>query len=627
MSIDSNDPRLTAYALGELEGEARAAFEGLLEGDPAAREEVAALRALGRELETALAGAGASVLDEARREVVTAGAVHGGRSLHFVRMAAAATVLVGLGALVLALTRPIVQERARDATKVVSLPMEANGEPALRGARETDGSALETWEQEFGAEVKEEAARPSGGRPAAVQGLAVPVAPRAGEAVAVVDEEQASKRAFLLRWYRDRVPAGLPLSMREPIEPSMPGLAPAADPALPGAVAPGGTVALRLPAPEPAAALPSARLPGGEQYTHPGIDPFHRVTTKDGHTSTFSVDVDTASYTNIRRMLREGQLPPPAAVRVEELVNYFDYGYAPPEAGSEAPLRMHVQIAACPWEPRHRLARIALKGREVDARQRPASNLVFLVDVSGSMEDEDKLPLVKAGLERLAESIRNDDRVAIVTYASTASLVLPSTPGSEREAILAAIHALRAGGSTNGAGGIQLAYAEAQKGFRQGGVNRVILCTDGDFNVGVSDTDGLVRLIAEKAESGVYLSVLGYGTGNLQDGKMEALSNRGNGNYAYVDSQQESERVLIEEMQGTLVTIAKDVKFQLWFNPKTVVGWRLLGYENRQLAARDFNDDKKDAGDIGSGHEVTALYEIIPTGAGVRRASPRDTRW
>ncbi|MDF1702076.1 MAG: DUF3520 domain-containing protein, partial [Planctomycetota bacterium] len=277
----------------------------------------------------------------------------------------------------------------------------------------------------------------------------------------------------------------------------------------------------------------------------------------------------------------------------------------------------HIQVAACPWNPKHRLARIALKGKEIQREARPTSNLVFLVDVSGSMRDEDKLPLLQSGLEMLVENLDARDRISIVTYASTATLALESTNGDQRDVLLAKIRSLKAGGGTNGAGGIQLAYAEAQKHFQKEGVNRVILCTDGDFNVGVADGPGLTRLVQEKAKGGVYLSVLGFGTGNLQDGKMEAYSNAGNGNYAYLDSLAEARRVLVEQMEGTLITIAKDVKFQVWFNPKTVHAWRLLGYENRRLAAKDFNDDSKDAGDIGAGHEVTALYELVPTGVGL----------
>ena len=358
--------------------------------------------------------------------------------------------------------------------------------------------------------------------------------------------------------------------------------------------------------------LPAGSL--GEGYVHPGIDGFLEVSKRGGHTSTFGVDVDTASYTNVRRMLNQGQRPHPAAVRIEEFVNYFDYGYAPPAAGADQPFATHVQVATCPWNPAHRLARIALKGREIKREARPATNLVFLVDVSGSMQSEDKLPLLRSGLELLTETLDERDRVSIVTYASSAGVLLESTPGSEQAAILGKIRSLKAGGSTNGAGGIQMAYKQAKEGFLKGGVNRVILCTDGDFNVGVSDGPGLVELVQREAKDGVYLSVLGFGTGNLQDGKMEAYSNAGNGNYAYIDGLDEARRVLVEQMTGTLITIAKDVKFQVWFNPKTITAWRLLGYENRRLAARDFNDDTKDAGDVGAGHEVTALYEIVPAG-------------
>lgn len=355
----------------------------------------------------------------------------------------------------------------------------------------------------------------------------------------------------------------------------------------------------------------------GEQYTHPGIDGFMQVTKRGGHTSTFSVDVDSASYSNVRRILQSGQRPHPAAVRIEEFVNYFDYGYVPPAADAKQPFAQHIQVATCPWNVKHRLVRIALKGKEVQREKRPASNLVFLVDVSGSMRDEDKLPLLQSGLEMLAENLDARDRVSIVTYSNNATLALESTRGDQRDQILAKIRSLKAGGGTNGAGGIQLAYAEAQKHFDKEGINRVILCTDGDFNVGVSDGPGLTRLVQEKAKNGVYLSVLGFGTGNLQDSKMEAYSNAGNGNYAYIDSLEEAKRVLVEEMEGTLITIAKDVKFQVWFNPKQVHAWRLLGYENRRLAAKDFNDDTKDAGDIGAGHEVTALYELVPTGVSI----------
>jgi len=327
--------------------------------------------------------------------------------------------------------------------------------------------------------------------------------------------------------------------------------------------------------------------------------------------STFSIDVDTASYSNVRRFLTSGSLPPPGAVRIEELVNYFRYDYAPPAEADGAPFAAHLEVAECPWRPDHRLVRIGLKGREIAAEDRPASNLVFLLDVSGSMDQPNKLPLVKQGMRMLIEGLRENDRVAIVVYAGASGLVLESTSGDNKETILSAIDQLTPGGSTNGASGIQLAYDVAVRHFIEGGTNRVILATDGDFNVGVTDQSQLVKLIEEQAKSGVFLSVLGFGMGNLKDSTLEQLADRGNGNYAYVDTEREARKVLVEQLAGTLVTIAKDVKIQLEFNPARVAAYRLIGYENRLLAKEDFNDDTKDAGEIGAGHTVTALYEVV----------------
>jgi len=350
---------------------------------------------------------------------------------------------------------------------------------------------------------------------------------------------------------------------------------------------------------------------GGDRYDLLTENPF--CTVKDHPLSTFSIDVDTASYANVRRfLLSEGRLPPPDAVRIEELVNYFDYAYAGPE--DDVPFASHIEITGCPWKPQHRLVRVGLKGREIQGEQRPASNLVFLLDVSGSMNSPDKLPLLKQGMKLLAEQLDEDDRVAIVVYASAEGLVLPSTPGSQHADIIAALENLQAGGSTNGGAGIELAYRIARDNFIEGGVNRVLLCTDGDFNVGTTSPGDLVRMVEEKARSGVFLSVLGFGRGNLNDAMMENISNKGNGNYSYIDGVTEARKVLVEQMGGTLVTIAKDVKIQIEFNPAQVAAYRLIGYENRILAAEDFNDDKKDAGEIGAGHTVTALYEVVPVG-------------
>ncbi|MBL9130261.1 MAG: VWA domain-containing protein [Verrucomicrobiaceae bacterium] len=327
--------------------------------------------------------------------------------------------------------------------------------------------------------------------------------------------------------------------------------------------------------------------------------------------STFSIDVDTASYANVRRFLNQNMLPPKDAVRIEELVNYFPTNEEGPAAEAKEPFATRVELAACPWQPRHKLARISIQGREI-AKSSKASNLVFLVDVSGSMNDPQKLPLVQQSLRMLAEQLGESDRVAMVTYASGTQVVLPPTGGERRSQIISAVDQLRAGGSTNGAGGLQLAYEQAVAGFVQGGINRVILCTDGDFNVGISDPAQLEKFIADKARSGVFLSVLGFGSGNLKDRTMETLANKGNGNYAYIDGLGEARKVLVEQMSGTLVTIAKDVKIQIEFNPAMVRSYRLIGYENRLLAKEDFNDDTKDAGEIGSGHSVVALYELVP---------------
>ena len=352
---------------------------------------------------------------------------------------------------------------------------------------------------------------------------------------------------------------------------------------------------------------------GTEAYDRIRENVFHRV--RDMDASTFSIDVDTASYANVRRfLLQDGRLPPSDAVRIEELVNYFSYDYEAPGPEAEHPFATHVEVAGCPWDSRHRLARIALKGKTMERKNRKAANLVFLLDVSGSMSSDDKLPLLKQSLKLLVENLDKDDRVAIVVYAGASGMVLDSTPAAKQAKILGALDRLGAGGSTNGGAGIQLAYEVAAKHFIKGGVNRIVLCTDGDFNVGVTDRAELTRLIEEKAKSNVFLSVLGFGRGNLQDATMEELSNRGNGNYAYIDTLREAQKVLGEQVGGTLVTIAKDVKIQLFFNPARVAGWRLIGYENRLLATQDFNDDKKDAGEIGAGHSVTALYELVPAG-------------
>lgn len=328
--------------------------------------------------------------------------------------------------------------------------------------------------------------------------------------------------------------------------------------------------------------------------------------------STFSIDVDRAAYSNVRRFIESGQMPPKGAVRIEEMINYFDYKYQPPS--NDEPFAIHTEIASCPWNTKHTLVQIGLQGKPVTTDNIPPSNFVFLVDVSGSMNASNKLPLVQESLKLLTDQLREDDNVAIVVYAGNAGLILPSTNGSEKIKIKNAIDNLNAGGSTAGGEGIKLAYKIAEENKKQNSNNRVILATDGDFNVGISSDDELVELIEKEKQSGIFLSVLGFGTGNYKDNKMELLADKGNGNHNYIDNLNEAKKVLVHEFGGTLFTIAKDVKLQVEFNPAKVNAYRLIGYENRMLANEDFNDDKKDAGELGAGHTVTALYEIIPAG-------------
>ena len=355
-------------------------------------------------------------------------------------------------------------------------------------------------------------------------------------------------------------------------------------------------------------------------YEHRAENPF--LAAKDNPLSTFSIDVDTASYANVRRFIESGSLPPPDAVRIEEMVNYFPYNYAPPAPGDERPFAVHLEAASCPWNPQDRLVRIGIKGRELARDKRPASNLVFLLDVSGSMEPPERLPLIKASMRLLVEQLTPEDRVAIVTYAGESGIALPSTSGDKKDTILRVLDGLRAGGSTNGASGIKMAYRVAREGFIPGGTNRVILATDGDFNVGVTSQGDLVRMIEHEAKSGVALSALGVGTDNYKDATMQKLADKGNGNYHYIDKLDEARKVLVEQMSGTLVTIAKDVKIQVEFNPAAVAAYRLIGYEKRRLKKEDFNDDRVDAGEIGAGHCATAFYEVVPAGQPVPGSTP-----
>lgn len=368
--------------------------------------------------------------------------------------------------------------------------------------------------------------------------------------------------------------------------------------------------------------LPDDRLTVHNREGYAPITENRFLKTTENPLSTFSIDVDAASYSNIRRFINSGRFPPHGAVRIEEMINYFRYDYARPEAGQ--PFAVHSEIAECPWKKGHQLLLVGLQGKTIPVENLPPANLVFLVDVSGSMQEPGKLPLVKASMKMLADQLRPKDRVSIAVYAGSAGLVLAAAGGNEKEKIKKAIDQLQAGGSTAGGEGIRLAYAIAKANFVKGGNNRVILCTDGDFNVGVSSDDELVRLIEAERKTGVFLTVLGFGTGNYQDAKMQLLADRGNGNHAYIDHLGEARKVLVREFGGTLFAIAQDVKLQVEFNPKKVQGYRLIGYENRLLQKEDFNDDRKDAGELGSGHTVTALYELIPAGVETDLLQPVD---
>ena len=367
----------------------------------------------------------------------------------------------------------------------------------------------------------------------------------------------------------------------------------------------------QMPAVMPVAQMMSQPAQANERYSQITDNPVKLVA--EAPVSTFSIDVDTGSYSNLRRLLNAGQMPPADAVRVEELINYFPYDYALPT--DKRPFAVHTELAPAPWNPERVLVRIGIKGQDVAKQNLPPANLVFLVDVSGSMESPDKLPLLKNSLKLLVNELRAQDRLSLVTYASGTQVVLSSTSGAEKATINAAIDALRAGGSTAGASGLQLAYSAAQQGFIKGGINRILLATDGDFNVGVADDRQLKSMIEEKRKSGIALSTLGFGTGNLNESMMEQIADVGDGAYSYIDSLMEGHKVLVNEMSSTLATIARDVKVQIEFNPALVKEYRQIGYENRQLNREDFNNDKVDAGDIGAGHTVTALYELTLVGA------------
>ncbi|MCW5807970.1 MAG: von Willebrand factor type A domain-containing protein [Deltaproteobacteria bacterium] len=529
MKIDEDDPKWTAYVLGELSDLERVELERILEDCPEARAYVAELRTAIGAIETELKAQPPLALDDLQRRRI----LHKAAAAPPPRRARRVWFLAGTGAAAAALTVALLGRTAQDDATPVEAPrklendeISGKAEAALGWAVRADGAQLRlavggkgNWNQPAGGDVTGQAGRPD-----------------------------------------------------------------------------------------------------TEAYKHLVDNPFKR--TLDDPLSTFSIDVDTASYANVRRFLAQHQLPPPDAVRIEEMINYFTYSYPEPRAGE--PFSISTEVGPAPWNARHKLVRIGLQAPEIAAAKVPPRNLVFLVDTSGSMSSPDKLPLLVQSLGLLVDNLRPEDHVSIVVYAGSAGLVLPPTSGARKDDIRDALARLAAGGSTNGGAGIQLAYDTARGSFLPGGINRVILCSDGDYNVGTTSEGDLTRLIEKEREHGVFLTVLGFGTGNVKDATMEMLADKGNGNYAYIDSLFEARKVLVAQAGATLVTVAKDVKLQVELNPTAVAGYRLIGYENRVLAHQDFNDDGKDAGEIGAGHAVTALYEIIPAGLDVPGAANVD---
>ncbi len=573
MTMNTNDPRLTAYALGEAKADDQAAVETALRESPELQDEIDAIRQIGDKLAKGFEKEEAPVLDKEAREKIVASAA---RTLSFVPaatwhrwLAAAAVITLLVGSITL--LQPNREEDTRPAFINVSTPEpiaeqqpEVRPEPPPPPIAEIEEVVLENVQPE-------PAPQPILAAPAMVK---PPVKTR-GDIAKIT-----------------RMGAVVPTTTIAPSRPS-----------IEGEMIPNGLTPLDT-----------------EEYDLIRDNPFRKVA--DHPLSTFSIDVDTASYANIRRMLNQGTMPPPDAVRIEEMINYFEYDYAVPD--DQHPFAAHLAITTSPWSADHQLVRIGIKARELGTGSRPAMNLVFLLDVSGSMDQPNKLPLVKRALKMLVQHLDERDRIAIVVYAGASGLVLPSTACDNDQAILDALDRLAAGGSTNGGAGIELAYATALKHLVKNGVNRVILCTDGDFNVGTVQTGDLVRLVEQKAKDGIFLSVLGFGMGNYKDATLEQLADKGNGNYAYIDTFNEARKVLVDQLTGTLVTVAKDVKIQVEFNPARVAGYRLIGYENRMLNKEDFNDDTKDAGEIGAGHTVTALYEIVPAGKTVNTAPGVD---
>lgn len=589
------DPRITAYATGELEGREREAFEVELAASDRLHREVESMSGLAKQLASSAKPTDRFTADERARLLAKCAATRRSRAVAKNSLKVVLWTTVGVAAC-LAVFAGFVQMAS-----IMSNPWSMSASIASM-AGESSIQELPRAEASHAA-APQTAREPSKTAPRTPQSL-----PEAEVRAAVPVPHSSDLVALRAQTERTVMPKAAALAM----EPQALALrrqvvAPQDEEALMELQTLHSSVAEL----EQAVSIPSEF--NTEAYAAVRENEFVRV--KDNPLSTFSIDVDTASYSNVRRFLDDEIRPPAGAIRTEELINYFRYNY--PQPTGDDPFSVNLEVSRAPWNPERELVRIGLKGRELPAEERGPANLVFLIDVSGSMDEPNKLPLLQRSLSALVENLSNEDRVAIVTYAGSSGLVLAPTEGAKKREILEAISNLRAGGSTHGSEGIRLAYETAREQFREDGNNRVILCTDGDFNVGVTNESELQKLIEKERESGVFLSVLGFGTGNLNDSTMELLANKGNGNYAYIDSISEGRKVLVEQMGSTLFTIAKDVKIQVEFNPARVAGYRLIGYENRLLAKEDFNDDKKDAGEIGAGHTVTALYEIIPVGQAV----------
>jgi Ca-activated chloride channel family protein len=653
MTSEERESRLTAYALNDagVSANERQEIETLLAGDPAARQAVEEARQFAKVLSEGLAAEQAAMPAPKGVTIPTPEPTNRKTPARWPQFIAAAMVLIAVGsvtAIVWSKYKAEADRDRRDRAVLVARTGANESDPSMGGEglrEETRFRTNRMTEEQMalsGAGTEGAAALGSkpqfGGGGVGGGGYGGPARGAAGPGMPGGPGTQTIPG-----------PGGPPVAL--PAAPALPGLAPPgdiprdskSDRRVPTPVAPPASTAPRKGGeprdgsrskgddaaprgegekgaakadkgdPKPSEAPPVVSDPVGADR-HPQLieNPFIKVDQLNA-LSTFGVDVDTASYSIVRKYLSEGQLPPVDAVRLEEMVNYFPYADKPPEG--DDPFAVTVEMAECPWQPAHRLVRLGLKAKPIPNEKRPPSNLVFLIDVSGSMMTPERLPLVKASLKLLVAQLREKDQVAMVAYAGNSGLVLDSTTGVQKDRIVEALDRLEAGGSTAGSQGIEQAYEVAEKHFIKNGTNRVILCTDGDWNVGVTSTDALVKLIEKKRESGVYLSVFGFGFGNLRDEMLSKLSGKGNGNYAYVDSLKEGHKVFVEQLGGTLVTVAKDVKVQVEFNPAVIKSYRLLGYEKRILAAKDFHDDKVDAGEMGAGHVVTALYELVPIGA------------